>query len=64
MDTLLTIANLAETLQLTESAIRKFVLENSIPYIKIGGAVRFRPSEIEQWIESRRNKANRTATKK
>ena len=50
METLMTIADVAEKLQLTEATIRKYVLAKVIPYIKIGAAIRFRPSEIEEWI--------------
>jgi excisionase family DNA binding protein len=50
----MTIANVAETIQMSEAAVRKFVLEKTIPHFKIGGAVRFLPSEIEGWIEERK----------
>ncbi|GHU40223.1 hypothetical protein FACS1894190_06860 [Spirochaetia bacterium] len=33
--------------------IRKFVQLKRIPYVKIGKLVRFRPQEIEMWIEHR-----------
>jgi len=60
----LTIADLAAVLKVTEKTVRKYVLENSIPYIKIVGAVRFVPTEIEQWIEGRRKNTNLIAKKK
>jgi excisionase family DNA binding protein len=58
------ITELAEVMKLKETTIRKYVLENSIPFIKIGAAVRFRPSEIEQWIEARKRNSHLTAVKK
>jgi excisionase family DNA binding protein len=64
MEALLTIADLAAVLKVTEKTVRKYVLENSIPYIKIVGAVRFVPTEIEQWIEGRRKNTNLLAKKK
>lgn len=37
--------------QIKIPTIRKFVLLKRIPYVKIGKLVRFRPQEIETWIE-------------
>ena len=54
METLMTIADLAEKMRLSEATIRKYVLEKSVPYLKIGAAVRFLPSEIEKWVEARK----------
>ena len=59
METLMTIADLAEKMRLTESTIRKYVLEKSVPYIKIGAAVRFRPTEIEQWMDAKKKNAKK-----
>jgi excisionase family DNA binding protein len=33
------------------SILRRFVFDKKIPYIKIGKLVRFRPSDIETWID-------------
>ena len=63
MDTLMTIADVAEKMQLTEAAIRKFILQKTVPYIKIGGSIRFNPSEIEEWIKTYRNSKLRVAGK-
>ena len=52
METLMTIADLAERMQITESVIRKHILKKVVPYIKIGAAIRFVPSEIEEWIKT------------
>jgi hypothetical protein len=48
METYLTIAGLVK---LSEQTIRRYVLNRTIPYLKIYKAVRFRPSEIETWID-------------
>ena len=61
MDTLMTITDVAEKMQLTEAAIRKFILQKTVPYIKIGGSIRFNPSEIEEWIKTYRNSKLRGA---
>jgi excisionase family DNA binding protein len=52
METYLTIADLAAAVQLSEQTIRRYVLHKEIPYHKIKKVIRFRPSEIETWIES------------
>ena len=54
MESLMTIADVAEKMNLTEAAIRKFVLLKTIPFVKVGAAVRFIPSEVEDWIKEQR----------
>ena len=54
METLMTIADVAKAIQMSQATVRKFVLHNIIPHLKIGAAVRFIPSEIKQWIEQRK----------
>jgi excisionase family DNA binding protein len=51
METYLTIAELAEYIKLSEQTVRRYVLNKTVPYHKIQKAVRFRVSEIEEWIE-------------
>jgi excisionase family DNA binding protein len=46
----MTIEEVADYLKLAKQTIRKFVLNRSIPYRKVQKSVRFRLSEIEQWI--------------
>ena len=50
METYLTIEELAEHLKLAVQTIRRWVLNREIPYRKIRKVIRFRLSEIEQWI--------------
>jgi excisionase family DNA binding protein len=38
-------------LGVSESTIRKYVLEKSIPFIKINGIIRFDLNDIENWLE-------------
>jgi excisionase family DNA binding protein len=51
VETYLTIAELADYIKLSEQTIRRYVLNKTVPYHKIHKAVRFRVSEIEQWID-------------
>jgi excisionase family DNA binding protein len=50
---LLDVNGAAEFLSLKQSRIRAAVFRREIPYLKIGGLVRFRRSDLERWIESR-----------
>ena len=52
METYLSIEGLAKHLGVSEKGIRKWVLNREIPYRKVMRLVRFRLSEIEQWIDS------------
>ena len=52
METYLSIEGLAKYLGIAEKTVRKWVLNHDIPYHKIMKIIRFRVSEIEQWIET------------
>ena len=52
MEVYLNIEELAVMLKISEQTVRRFVLNKTIPFRKIGKAVRFRLSEIEKWINS------------
>jgi excisionase family DNA binding protein len=52
METYLTIEELAAALKLAAQTIRRYVLNREIPYHKIKKVIRFKPSEVERWIES------------
>jgi excisionase family DNA binding protein len=52
METLLCIDELAGNLKVTEQTIRKWIFKRQIPFVKIGKVIRFRPSKIDQWIDS------------
>ena len=45
------IPELAIWLHITERHVRRFVSERRIPFHKIGGRVRFVPSEITAWLD-------------
>ena len=52
METYLSIEGLAGYLGIAEKTVRKWVLNHDIPYHKIMKIIRFRVSEIEQWVET------------
>ena len=52
METYMSIEELAKYLSVAEKTIRKWVLNEDIPYRKIHKVIRFRLSEVERWIES------------
>ncbi|MDD3997141.1 MAG: helix-turn-helix domain-containing protein [Sphaerochaetaceae bacterium] len=49
----LTVSDVAELLQVAEKTVRKYVWLRTIPYLKIGGHVRFDQEKIESWIAER-----------
>jgi predicted DNA-binding transcriptional regulator AlpA len=50
---LLKIKDVAELTQLQTSTIRKYVLNETIPFIKLDGVIRFDSELIGQWIYSK-----------
>jgi excisionase family DNA binding protein len=51
VETYLNIEGLAEYLKLSVQTIRRWVLKREVPYHKIKKVIRFRLSEIEQWVD-------------
>jgi excisionase family DNA binding protein len=49
-DEFLDVTQLAAWLNITERHVRRLVFENRIPNHKIGGLVRFRRTEIVDWL--------------
>jgi excisionase family DNA binding protein len=45
-------AELAAYLKVAEQSIRRWVVNNEIPYHRIHSVIRFRLSEIEKWVDS------------
>lgn len=56
-DPLLTVDQVAEALGLKPGTIYKWVQTRRIPFVKLGGAVRFRKSTIEAFIAEREKPA-------
>jgi predicted DNA-binding transcriptional regulator AlpA len=50
IEQLLDINDVAKLTKFSVAAIRKYVLLHQIPFHKIYKAIRFRPSEIDEWI--------------
>lgn len=46
-----TVADVAEYLGVTERTVRTWQHSQRLPYLKIGGTVRFRPSDVRTWID-------------
>jgi excisionase family DNA binding protein len=49
----LTVKEVAEMVRLTVQTIRRYTWKNEIPHHRINRAVRYKKSEIEQWVEKR-----------
>ena len=43
----------AKVLGIKTITIYKWVTERKIPFLKVGGALRFRPSTLEAWLQER-----------
>lgn len=50
---LMTVADLATYLSVGERKIRQHIAEETIPFVRLGGSIRFRRTDIDGWIESR-----------
>jgi excisionase family DNA binding protein len=47
------VREIAEFLSISEKTVRKYVWQKTIPYLKIGGHVRFDIGKIHAWLEQR-----------
>jgi excisionase family DNA binding protein len=52
-DVLLNVGQVAKMLGVSQAAIRKWVLNKTIPYQKLGGSVRFSVPDIREWQKNR-----------
>ena len=55
---IMTVKEVAEYLKITEKTAYRLTAEGKIPGFKVGGAWRFRRTEIENWIENQSNKTS------
>jgi excisionase family DNA binding protein len=46
-----TVADVAEYLAVTERTVRAWQTEHRLPHLKIGGVVRFRPTDVVAWAD-------------
>ena len=53
VDIYLTASDVALFVQLSVQTIRRYTMNKEIPFHKINRAVRYKKSEIEQWVEKR-----------
>lgn len=53
---LLTVDDVAKLLKMKTSWVRQRVHKDQIPYYKIGRLVRFKTSDIQKWLETKREK--------
>ena len=54
MDTYLTAKEVALLLKLSVNTIRRYTMNNEIPFHKRDRAVRYKKDEIEEWFEKRK----------
>ena len=51
MEHLLTIDQLSDILQVKKNTLYSWVFSRKIPFVKIGGVLRFKEKAINNWIE-------------
>jgi excisionase family DNA binding protein len=51
LEELWTVGDLSTHSKLAKSTIYEWVREGYIPHLRVGGAIRFRPSEVQAWLE-------------
>jgi excisionase family DNA binding protein len=54
METYWKVNEVAAAIQVSEQTVYRYVANGEIPFHKLNRAVRFKPSEIENWMESRK----------
>ena len=59
MTALMTVDEVAAKLRLKRSTIFKLSSRGMIPRVKLGGALRFDPSEIDRWVEGKKQEAKK-----
>jgi excisionase family DNA binding protein len=52
----------AAVIQVSVQTIYRYVANAEIPFHKLNRAVRFKPSEIENWMDSRKARSNEQGT--
>ena len=56
METYFNTRELGEYLHIPEQTIRRWVLNNEIPFHRIHNVIRYRLSEIEKWVDEHKEK--------
>jgi excisionase family DNA binding protein len=57
VEVLLTVGEVARVLGVHENYVYDLAVRNVLPSFKIGGMRRFRPSELNRWLESQRSES-------
>jgi excisionase family DNA binding protein len=54
---LLTIPDVAATLKISTATVRRLQQQRKLPFVKIGGSIRFERSDIASYVATRRVRA-------
>jgi len=54
LEQMMDLKDVCKLLKMTEPTVRKFMRKRGLPHFKIGGRVRFKSSEVIEWIEFQR----------
>ena len=60
MEQLLTIDELSELLKVKKSTIYHWTCAGFIPHTKVGRFIRFRASDVEEWLRERKRRGRKT----
>ncbi len=60
MEKLLSINEVADYLGVTPRTVRGYVTIKYIPYVKVGGNIRFKESKIDKWVEKKETRGRNT----
>ncbi len=62
MSTALTVKQVAELLNVNERTVYRMANRNDLPGFKVAGSWRFKPSDLEEWIDLQKRAAADRAT--
>jgi len=51
LEELCTVAELSSVSKFAKSTIYEWVREGFIPHLRVGGTIRFRPGEVQAWLD-------------
>ncbi len=58
--TLISVADVARLIGVTPATVYDWIRHRQIPFIKIGGVIRFDTAAMEAWIESKKSPVTHT----
>lgn len=56
MEKLITVREAAKVLSTTERTLRQWIYQKDVPFVRVRGNIRFRPSELEVWLKKQNRK--------